>query len=493
MKRLNYATLSEQNYSGYLLQDAPEKILQFGEGNFLRGFVDDFFDILNEKGLFHGKCVVVQPLAQGLGSVINAQQGLYSLYLRGTGSGGPETTKRVISVISRVIDPYMEKASFYSCAANPDLRIIVSNTTEAGIAFHPEDRFDDMDASFPAKLTNFLWQRYVCFGKEVGKGCLILSCELIDNNGKVLKDYVVRYARLWKLPEEFISWIARENTFCSTLVDRIITGYPRTEAVRMNEESGYEDAVIDTGEPFAFWAIEGPEWMKAELPFEQAGLPVRIVPDQSGYKKRKVRILNGAQTATTLGAYLAGLELERDYMNDDLFYPFIRSIMFDEVLPATDLDPDDMKAFASTCLERLANPFIDHRLFDITLNSVPKWRARILPTIKDYYKKFGAYPQRLTFSLATLLAFYRCTERNGHFYGTVDGHEYEVRDDTATMRFFAEASRMPADAYVNAYLQAKQFHDTDFQTLPGFGEQVAAYLNSVEQNGIRETIRQIKQ
>ena len=167
--------------------------------------------------------------------------------------------------------------------------------------------------------------------------------------------------------------------------------------------------------------------------------------------------------------------------------------MFDEVLPATDLDPDDMKAFASTCLERLANPFIDHRLFDITLNSVPKWRARILPTIKDYYKKFGAYPQRLTFSLATLLAFYRCTERNGHFYGTVDGHEYEVRDDTATMRFFAEASRMPADAYVNAYLQAKQFHDTDFQTLPGFGEQVAAYLNSVEQNGIRETIRQIKQ
>ena len=227
--------------------------------------------------------------------------------------------------------------------------------------------------------------------------------------------------------------------------------------------------------------------------FEQAGLPVRIVPDQSGYKKRKVRILNGAQTATTLGAYLAGLELERDYMNDDLFYPFIRRIMFDEVLPATDLDPDDMKAFASTCLERLANPFIDHRLFDITLNSVPKWRARILPTIKDYYKKFGAYPQRLTFSLATLLAFYRCTERNGHFYGTVDGHEYEVRDDTATMRFFAEASRMPADAYVNAYLQAKQFHDTDFQTLPGFGEQVAAYLNSVEQNGIRETIRQIKQ
>ena len=491
MKRLNYAALAERDYPGYLLQDAPEKILQFGEGNFLRGFVDDFFDILNEKGLFHGKCVVVQPLAQGAGDVLNAQQGLYSLYLRRAGSSGPETTRRVISVISRVINPYTEKQDFYACAANPELRIIVSNTTEAGIAFRPEDLFDDMDASFPAKLTNFLWQRYVHFGNETGKGFLILSCELIDDNGKILEDYVIRYARLWQLPEEFVSWISRENTFCSTLVDRIITGYPRAEAAQMNENSGYEDAAIDTGEPFAFWAIEGPAWMKEELPFEQAGLPVRIVPDQSGYKKRKVRILNGAQTATTLGAFLAGLELERDYMNDALFYSFIRSVMLDEVLPATDLDPDDMKAFASVCLERLANPFIDHRLFDITLNSVPKWRARVLPTIKDYYKRFGVYPQRLTFSLATLLAFYRCTERDGHFYGTVDGRTYEVRDDTATLRFFASVSREPADAYVNAYLQAQQLHGTDFQTMPGFGQQVAAYLRSIDRQGIRETIRRI--
>ena len=493
MRCLTYDLLMEQEYTGYLLKDAPEKILQFGEGNFLRGFVDDFFDILNEKGLFHGKCVVVQPLAEGLGKTINAQQGLYSLYLRGVDDNGPETTKRVISVISRVINPYTEKDAFFACAANPELRIIVSNTTEAGIAFHPEDRLDDMDASFPAKLTNFLWQRYQLFGKEKGKGFIILSCELIDNNGKILQDYVIQYAELWKIPEKFISWIKEENTFCSTLVDRIITGYPRAEAAQMNEQSGYEDAALDTGEPFAFWAIEGPDWMKKELPFEKAGLPVHIVPDQSGYKKRKVRILNGAQTATTLGAYLAGIDLERDYMNDGLFEPFIRSIMFDEVLPATDLDMDDMKEFATTCLKRLANPFIDHRLIDITLNSVPKWRARILPTIKDYYKKFDEFPQRLTFSLATLLAFYRCVERDGHFYGTANGQEYEVRDDLATMRFFAAASQLPAGEYVNAYLQARQFHDTDFQTMPGFAAQVTAYLQSIDQYGIRETIRQIKQ
>lgn len=493
MRRLTYDALTEQGYTGYLLKDAPEKILQFGEGNFLRGFVDYFFDILNEKGLFHGKCVVVQPLAEGLGEAINAQQGLYSLYLRSAGSNGAETSKRVISVISRVLNPYTEKEAFYACAANPELRIIVSNTTEAGIAFRPEDHFDDMNVSFPAKLTNFLWQRYQLFGSEKGKGFIILSCELIDNNGKVLQDCVIRYARLWQLPENFISWLSEENTFCSTLVDRIITGYPQAEAAQMNEQSGYEDAALDTGEPFAFWAIEGPDWMKEELPFEKAGLPVRIVPDQSGYKKRKVRILNGAQTATTLGAYLAGLELERDYMNDDLFEPFIRGIMFDEVLPATDLDMDDMKEFAATCLKRLATPFIDHRLFDITLNSVPKWRARILPTIKDYYKKFGVFPQRLTFSLATLLAFYRCKERDGHFYGTANGQEYEVRDDMATMRFFAEVSQLPVDEYVNAYLQARQFHDTDFQMLPGFAQQVSAYLQSIDQHGIRETIRQIRQ
>ena len=491
MERLSYRALEGRSDSPFLLKDAPEKILQFGEGNFLRGFVDYFFDILNEKGLFHGKCVVVQPLEQGLGEKLNQQEGLYSLYLRSQENGRAVTEKRIISVISRVLNPYHETQAFLDCAKNPDLRIIVSNTTEAGIAFRDTDTLGSMEGTFPAKLTTFLWERYQYFGQVPGKGFLILSCELIDNNGAVLKDYVTRYADIWGLPAAFTQWVKTENVFCSTLVDRIITGYPGQEAATMNAESGYEDQVIDTGEPFAFWAIEGPDWMKKELPFEAAGLPVRIVPDQSGYKKRKVRILNGAQTATTLAAYLSGLDLERDYMDDGLFADYIRRLMFDEILPATDLDMEDMKTFAQSCLERLQNPFIDHRLIDISLNSVPKWRARILPTLKDFSQKYGTLPKYLTFSLAALLAFYRCTEKDGHFYGTRDGVAYEVRDDLDTLQFFAAHSHTSAAEYVHSYVTAPQFHGTDFGTLPGFESQVAAYLDTIDRCGMRNAVEML--
>lgn len=488
MKRLSYQTLESQNDPPYLLRNAPERILQFGEGNFLRGFVDYFFDILNEKGLFHGKCVVVQPLREGQGEQLNQQDGLYTLYLRSMENDRLITKKRVISVISRAINPYREKQAFLDCAKNPELRIIVSNTTEAGIAFRDSDCLGDMDGTFPAKLAAFLWERYRSFGQEPGRGFWILSCELIDNNGAVLREYVERYAELWGLPADFIRWIAEENVFCSTLVDRIITGYPHREAAGMNETSGYEDQLIDTGEPFAFWAIEGPEQMKKELLFEEAGLPVAIVPTQSGFKKRKVRILNGAQTASTLAAYLAGIELERDYMNDPLFAAYTRRLMFDEVLPATDLDPEDMRNFANSCLERLKNPFIDHRLLDISLNSVPKWRARILPTLKDYVQKFQTLPPCLTFSLASLLAFYRCTERNGRFYGDRNGVEYEVRDDLDTLRFFAAHSQGTPAEYVHAYVIARQFHDTDFSAIPGFETQVTGCLELIQKEGIRRAL-----
>ena len=488
MALLSYQTLEGQKNPPYVLKEAPEKILQFGEGNFLRGFVDYFFDILNEKGLFHGKCVVIQPLEQGQGEQLNRQEGLYTLYLRSMENGQLITKKRVVSVISRVINPYHEKQAFLDCAKNPELRVIVSNTTEAGIAFRESDQMGDMNGTFPAKLTAFLWERYQNFGEEPGKGFLILSCELIDNNGAVLREYVERYAGLWGLPEAFVRWIAAENVFCSTLVDRIITGYPHGEAPGMNEANSYEDRLIDTGEPFAFWAIEGPEEMKEELLFEEAGLPVVIVPSQSGFKKRKVRILNGSQTASTLAAYLAGIELERDYMNDPLFAAYTRGLMFDEILPATDLDPEDMKRFANSCLERLRNPFIAHRLIDISLNSVPKWRARILPTLKDYAQKYRTLPKRLTFSLASLLAFYRCEERDGHFYGCRDGVEYEVRDDLDTLRFFAAHSQKPAAEYVHAYVEARQFHGTDFSAIPGFEAQVTKYLEGIQKDGVRKTL-----
>ena len=493
MERLSYQILEKQSEPPFFLKKAPEKILQFGEGNFLRGFVDYFFDILNETGLFHGKCVVIQPLNQGASDCINQQEGLYTLYLRAEKDGHPSSEKRIISVISRAINPYYDPEAFLACAKNPELRIIVSNTTEAGIVFHDTDALGSMNGTFPAKLTLFLWKRYQHFGHTPGKGFLILSCELIDDNGSVLKSYVMRYAKLWGLPEEFSQWVDVENVFCNTLVDRIITGYPHRDAGAMNQENGYEDQLIDTGEPFAFWAIEGPDWMKEELPFDKADLPIRIVPDQSNYKKRKVRILNGAQTATTLPAYLAGIELEREYMNDALFYHYISQIMFQEILPATDLDMHDMGNFAKTCLERLRNPYIDHRLIDISLNSISKWNARILPTLEDFYLKYKTLPQYLTFSLAALLAFYRCEKHtNGHFYGNRNGIPYEVRDDLDTLQFFAAHSRASVQDYVHAYITNPRISKVSPSVVPELEKQVMIYLDAIDRGGIRSAMEQLQ-
>ena len=298
MEKLCYETLEKQGYDGYLLKDAPERVLQFGEGNFLRAFVDYFIDMMNEKAGFHSKVVLCQPIAPGLADMINEQEGLYTLFLRGFENGKKVNDKRVISCVSRCLNPYQDYDAVLACAENPDLRFIACNTTEAGITYDPACSFTDVPAdSYPGKLTQFLYKRFETFGKEAGKGFVILSCELIDNNGKELEKCVLQYADQWKLGEEFITWIKQENIFCSTLVDRIVTGYPRNEAASICEELGYQDNIIDTGEVFGFWVIEGPESLKEELPFEKAGLPVLITNDHKPYKQRKVRILNGAHTS----------------------------------------------------------------------------------------------------------------------------------------------------------------------------------------------------
>ncbi len=278
METLCYQTLPDQN--AFILRTGTEQLLQFGEGNFLRGFVDYFIDCANERMGLDNKVIVVQPIKSGLADVINRQDGLYHLYLRGGEPSAPQVQSRLVSSISRAIDPYRDFEAFLACAEQPELRFIVSNTTEAGISCRTEDRLEDCPAaSFHGKLTQLLWKRYQCFGQQKGKGFIVLSCELIDHNGQELKKCVQTYAGRWGLPEDFLNWLEEENVFCDTLVDRIITGYPKEDAERLNQENGVEDRLLDTGEPFAFWAIQGPEWMKQELPFEQAGLPVVIVPD----------------------------------------------------------------------------------------------------------------------------------------------------------------------------------------------------------------------
>lgn len=313
MEQLSYEALRRRHYSGYLLDRAPERVLQFGEGNFLRGFADYFIDVMNERVNFQSKVVVVPPASAGKTGRINSQEGLYQLCLRGRLDGAAVDQRRVISCISRAVDVYEAYEAFLETARNPDMRLIISNTTEAGIVYDPSCTPEDRPpASFPAKLTRLLWERY-----QAGlPGYLILPCELIADNGAVLRDYVLRHARDWALGEGFLRWLEEENTFCSTLVDRIVTGYPREQADAMNRAFGLEDRLLDVAEPFGLWVIEGPEELAEQFPAPQAGLPVKFVPDHHPYKEQKVRILNGGHTAMVAAAYLAGHDIVRDSMAD---------------------------------------------------------------------------------------------------------------------------------------------------------------------------------
>ena len=330
MEKLSYKLLKETGYDGFLLENAPERVLQFGEGNFLRAFVDYFIDVLNEKTDFNGKVVLCQPIEQGLSDMINDQEGLYTLFLRGQENGEKVNNKRVISSVSRCLNPYKEFDKLMECAANPDIRFIVSNTTEAGIAYDPSCKLEDKPASsFPGKLTQLLYER---FQKKL-PGFIILSCELIDRNGDELLRCVKKYIEQWGLSDEFLSFVENENVFCSTLVDRIVPGYPRAEADAICEELGYKDNIIDTAEVFGAWVIEGPQSIKEEFPVEKAGLPIIVVNNVDPYKKRKVRILNGAHTSMIMGAYLAGQDIVRDCMKDEVIKGYMNKVLYSEIIP----------------------------------------------------------------------------------------------------------------------------------------------------------------
>lgn len=491
MKRLSYDVLKEQNYDGYLLENAPEKVLQFGEGNFLRAFVDYFFDNLNEKTGFNGKITVVQPLPKhsptSVPEWLNEQEGLYTLYLRGFEGGQKVNAKRVISCVSRCLNAYEDYESVMACADNPELRYITSNTTEAGIVYDSSCQFTDKPASsFPGKLTQLLYRRFQKFGSEKGKGFVILACELIDDNGKELEKCCIQHAKQWNLGEDFIAWLQEENVFCSTLVDRIVTGYPRSEAAAINEANGYEDMVLDTGEVFGFWVIEGPEWLNEELPFAKAGLPVIITDNHKPYKQRKVRILNGAHTSMVLGAYLAGQDIVRDCMADDVICGFMNKAIYDEIIPTLTLPKDELESFAFSVTERFKNPFIDHALLSISLNSTSKWKARVLPSVKDYIKNTKSLPKCLTTSFALYIAFYKngkeMTE-SGLAAVRPNGDSYTISDDKAVLEFYLAHKDDSARGLAYAVCANEDFWGEDLTKLEGFAEMVADTLERIEKEG----------
>lgn len=374
-----------------------ETVIQFGEGNFLRGFFDYFLDVMNKQGLYEGKAVVIQPRAGGKCVLLNAQDCKYNLYLRGIENGEIKQEHRLVESISRCIDPYKHFDEYMALADNPDFRFVVSNTTEAGIAFDDSCKFDDKPCkSFPGKLTQLLYKRY----ENKMQGFIFLPTELIDNNGEALKKCVLEYAGLWNLGEGFINWLENENTFANTLVDRIVTGYPADKTA----ENHPEDKFLDTAEIFHLWVIEGD--FEAELPLKKAGFNIVWTDDAKPYKKIKVRILNGSHTALVTGAILSGIETVGEAMEDKTASAFLMKCLKEEILPTIG-ENDDSISFADSVLDRFRNPFISHKWRSIALNCVSKFAVRDLPTLLEYKEKNGKYPSGLSMALAYLIYFYK--------------------------------------------------------------------------------------
>ena len=440
-----------------------EKFLQFGEGNFLRGFVDWMIDRLNKEADFDGGVVVVQPLAQGLIPMINEQDGLYTLYLRGLQDGQKVEETRVVDCITRGINPFENTDEFFECASNPELRYIISNTTEAGIEYKPNQNPDDFAGlTFPGRLTLFMKRRL----DNKLPGFLLLPCELIDKNGDELKACVLKYAKDFGYGDDFIKWVEEENYFTNTLVDRIVTGYPRDTASEMEKEYGYLDNIIDTAEIFHLWVIQGDKKYAEELPFDKIGLNVLWTDDVTPYKKRKVRILNGAHTMMVLAAHLAGLETVKEAMDDELVFNFMKTGVFDEIIPTLDLPKDELIQFANDVIERFQNPFIKHYLLSIALNSVSKYQVRVLPSVLEYIKENNKEPKCLVFSLAALIAFYRTDAAN---------------DNPDVMEFMKTAS-------VDDILSKEEYWGTDLSMLK---DSINGYLKSIEEKGIRAAMEEV--
>lgn len=485
----------------------PEKVIQFGEGNFLRAFVDYMFDKINEEGLFDGGITLIQPIPGGdfLRNILNEQEGLYTLIARGREDGEKVVQKRLITCVNRCINPYVDLDTYNECAKNPELRFVVSNTTEAGISWKEEEMItSEPQDSFPAKVANFLYVRFKAFNGDKSKGLVFIPCELIDDNGKTLKKYVLQHAKNWNLGDEFIDWIETACVFTSTLVDRIVTGYPRNEAKDLCEQFGYEDNAIDTSEIFHTWVIEGPAELEEELPFPKAGLKVIFTPDVKPYKKRKVRILNGAHTCSVLGAYLSGYDIVRDVMNDEMFYKYLEDALNNEIIPAItseELTHDDLKGFADAVFDRFKNPFIDHKLLDISLNSTSKFEARVLHTIQEFYAQKNELPKILTFSFAAYLAFYKGTEiKDGALIGHRGNEEYPIKDSPSVLEFYKDAwtgidvsDKAAIADLVNKVCSNKDFWlGSDLNTeLGNFPQVVTEHLYNILNDGVVSEIKKV--
>lgn len=474
-------------------KDRPIKVVQFGEGNFLRAFVDYMIDIANEQGKFDGDIVLIKPITFGNLDMFHKQDCQYTVSLRGMVDGEAKVLNRQITSVADAVDAYGEYEKYMGLAEIDTLRFVVSNTTEAGIVYDPSDSFElNPPRTFPGKLTKFLYHRYETFHGDKDKGLVMLPVELIDDNGIMLKKCVLQLTELWGLGEAFKGWVEEACVFTSTLVDRIVTGYPRDNEKEEWEKLGYEDHIMVTGEPFALWVIESSRDISKELPLPDAGLPVIFTDNQKPYKQRKVRILNGAHTSFVLASYLCGNDIVKQSMDDEDIRSFMMKTLFDEVIPTLTLPRAELEEFANAVIERFNNPYVKHALLSISLNSVSKWRARCMPSFLGYVEQTGKLPAHLTFSLAALMAFYTGTEiRDKALIGHRNGEEYRIMDDDKVLEFFRDHSQKDAKEFAAAFLGREDFFGQDLNQIAGLTDAVAGYLDDIRTNGMRAALCRI--
>lgn len=479
---------------------APEKIIQFGEGNFLRAFVDWIVWNMNRKTDFNASVVVVQPIERGMVDWLNGQDCLYHVNLQGRQEGKPVDTLDRIDVISRALNPYSQNAAFMALAEQPDIRFVISNTTEAGIHFDPTCKFTDAPAaSYPGKLTQLLYRRFKAFNGNPRKGLILMPCELIFLNGHHLKACIQQYIELWKDDfgndyERFKHWFNTYNYVCATLVDRIVPGFPRKDIDRLQRRAGYVDNLMVQAEVFHLWVIEKPSNMsvaalRKEFPAEKAGLHVLITESEAPYHERKVTLLNGPHTVLSPVAYLSGIDIVRDALHDKVIGAYIHKVQFDELMQTLNLPKAELEQFAADVLERFDNPYVDHQVTSIMLNSFPKYETRDLPGLKIYLERKGELPKGLVLGLAAIITYYKGGQR-------ADGAPIQPNDAPEIVQRLSELwatgdTRKVAEGVLSAtdviWKESKQ----DLNTIPGLTDMVTDFLNQIQQKGMRETAKGI--
>lgn len=462
----------------------PLKVIQFGEGNFLRSFVDAIIDEANEQGVWNGNVVIVKPIEWGSTETFKRQDCLYTTLVRGIEKGKEVNKTKVITCVEDIVDIYTDFNAYMELACHETLQFVVSNTTEAGIVYEEEAKLEDTPAlTFPAKVTQLLYKRYNHFKGEKDKGFIFIPCELIDHNGDKLKECILKYARRWRLEEEFINWICESNTFCNSLVDKIVPGYPKEERESLIERLGYEDNLITVSEPFTFWAIEGPSFVQKLLPIDKLGFQIIFSDNIKPYRERKVRILNGAHTSMICPSYLVGNETVEESVKHPVVRKYMEKCIYDEIIPSLTylLGEEELKQFANDVMERFENPFIRHEILSIALNTTSKWKVRVLPSIKDYLKQYEELPKGLVFSFAAYLEFYR---------HPVEGR-YTLQDDQYILERYKEVSNLPTKEFVEAIIKDEKMWDEDLSGIIGFEELVCEYLKAIESRGMLEALMHI--